>query len=292
MLPGVTAQHLYGGMLVVCAIVMVGASWSFYDTDGPLPEPDKSKLAELDKDNVVAGLRADSEHFKGLVTEAAKKYKLEKFDYQALKKGTPLVTEFSGDQEIKKKAPLETDHLKLQILTKQVEVGEEGNQLRMPHLVLSITNKTDKYLAYMVTTKVEGECRKSGFLAHNAIALKPQEELLRTECLPRKKAAVHVTRVSLMEISPLGYYFVSRLDPQNLQYDARTYEGHLQNPHFSQCKISLPWRRVQAAIKGGAKWYDIVDYYSRHTCDEYSFFAKYRHTDKGPESLPVMPESP
>ena len=292
MLPGVTTQHLYGGMIAVCALVMIGGSWSFYDIAGPLPPPDTSRLVDPNKDKVVAGLRADSEHFKGLVTEAAKKYKLEKFDYQTLKKGNLLVTEFSGDQELKKKAPLETDHLKLQILTKQVEVGEEGNSLRMPHLVLSITNKTDKHLAYMVTTKVAGECRKSGFLAHNAIALKPQEELLRTECLPRKKATLHVTRVSVMEISPLGYYFVSRLDPQKLQYEVRTYEGHLQNPHFSQCKISLPWRRVQAALRGGAKWYDIIDYYSRHTCDEYSYFAEYRRTDDGPKSLPVLPDTP
>ena len=289
MLPGVTTQHLYGGMIVVSALVMVGASWSFYDISGPLPEPDKSKLAALARDNVITGLRADSEHFKGLITDAAKKHKLKNFNYQSLKKGNSLVTEFSGDQEIKKKAPLETDHLKLQKLTKVVKVGEEGTSVGMPTIVLSVTNKTDKYLAYMVKTTVEGECGKKGFMSHNAIALKPQETLLRTECMPRKKATLHVNKVTVMEIAPLGYYFVSRLDPQNLQYEPRTYDGHLQNPHFSQCKIALPWRRVQAALKGGAKWYDIIDYYSRHTCDEYSFFAEYRRTDEGPKSLPVMP---
>jgi len=277
-------------MLVLSALVMVVGSWSFYDTSGPLPEPDKSRLVQQAQKKVVADLIADSEHFKEQVTKAAKAYKVADFDYQSLKKGNVLVTEFSGDQELKKKAPLETDHLKLQVLTKQVEVGEEGTSLRMPHLSLSITNKTEKFLAYMVKTEVDGECKPKGALAHNAIALKPSETLVRTECLPRKKASLHIKKVSVMEISPLGYHFVSRLDPQSLQYEARTYAGHLLNPNFSQCKLPLPWRRVQAAIRNGTKWHDIIDFYSRHSCDEYSFFSEYRRTDKGPKSLPVLPE--
>lgn len=290
-LPGVTTQHLWGGMLVVSTLVMVGGSWSFYDTSGPAPKPDESRLVEPTKSALETRFRGDSVQFKGLITEAAKFHKLEAFDYKAFKKGNPLVTEFSGDQEIKKKAPLETDHLKLQVLTKVVKVGEEGTSVGMPTIVLSITNKSDKHLAYMVKTRVKGECRDKGVIAHNAIAIKPQETLLRTECQPRKKAALHVTRVTLMQISPLAFFFVSRLDPQNLQYEERTYAGHLQNPDFKQCKFPAPWRRVKAGLKAGAKWYDIIDYYTRHTCDEYSFFSEYRRSEKGPQSLPVLKDT-
>ena len=285
MLPGVTAQHLMYGMIATSVVVMVGTSWALYDTDVKLPKPEP--LPAEGKDNPINTLSQNSSYFTGLVTEDAKKYKLEGVTVATLKKANPLFTEFSGDQVLTRKAPLETDHLKLQVLNKHVAVGEEGNQIRMPHVILSITNKTEKHLAYKVLTTVEGECGKKGILAHNGIVLKPSEEIKRTECMPRKDAKLHVKKVSVLEVSSLGYYYLSRLDPQNLQYEARTFEGHLQNPHFNQCKIPVPWRRIKSALARGAKWYDVVDFYSRHTCDQYSFFPEYRWSPKGPETLPV-----
>lgn len=288
-LPGVTSQHLVAVMGALCVIVILGGSWSLYSYDQSLPPPGRLPMGV--RANPITRLSYKDSYFSGLVDQDIKNYKLEGFTLKDLRAGNPKFAEFSGDQTLKANASLETDHLTLKLTTKKVPVGEEGNQIRLVHLLLSITNKTDKHLAYRVDTKVVGACGKKGVLPHNAIVLKPQQAIVRTECMPRKRAQLHIKRVEVMELSPLGYHYVSRLDPQPLKYDPRTSEGHVRMPEFKQCKIPLPWRAIGPALeRGEVQWYDVVDFYSRHNCDEYSFHTGYQWRAKGPAELPSKPK--
>jgi hypothetical protein len=41
--------------------------------------------------------------------------------------------------------------------------------------------------------------------------------------------------------------------------------------------------------EGTARWVDIVDYYSRHSCDRFRYFPAYRHTGQVLAKLPAQP---
>ena len=82
---------------------------------------------------------------------------------------------------------------------------------------------------------------------------------------------------------------MSQLDPLRLRFDRRTSEGHQGPAALAVCGI-LPWRDIEAAFQHRrATWVDVIDFYSRHTCEEYSFFDGYRRLEKEPIKLPVGP---
>ena len=203
-----------------------------------------------------------------------------------MKKPHPHFIEFSGDMGLDADKSFETDHLKLTLKVTKIAVGVEGSEMSTDHLVMVIQNKTDEYLAYQVKTSIEGKCAAKAVLAQNALALKPKEEISRTECLPTGPGELRINKVEVMELSQLGYYYVSRLDPERLFMDPRATEGH-QVPLQKSCKM-LPWRAIHQAVKkGGAGWRDVIDFYARHNCDNYFFYPSYRYSESGVAKLPA-----
>ena len=73
---------------------------------------------------------------------------------------------------------LETPHLKIATrVIKEWARTPSGQGFKYEHIVLSITNRTDKPVAYYVPTTVSHpeNCQSQGAIEHNAIALKPGE---------------------------------------------------------------------------------------------------------------------
>jgi hypothetical protein len=277
---------LLGGVSLISMII---GTCLMFEVSGPLPPPrdpppPPEKMA-------ISEYRYKEGFFRSLAEEDAAKVHLGKDVLGSLRMSNPYFAEFSGYQRLKIGGALETSHLKLQALSENLWVGDEGQGYRTFHVVLKIKNKTDKYLAYRITTTISGRCNGKGIVQHNALALRPNEEIQRTECLHNGAGSLVVKQVDLMEISPLGYYYISRLDPLRLQFDQRSSEGHFIDGGFPPCKL-LPWHIIEAALKRGeATWYDILDFYSRHNCDEYTFFIGYHHLNQGPEHLPIRPPS-
>jgi hypothetical protein len=125
-----------------------------------------------------------------------------------------------------------------------------------------------------------------GALAQNAVALKPGESIERTECLWRPGATVTVTKMEVVELPLLSYWFVSRLVPTQVLLDGRTSAGH----EFSvKLCAFVPWREIQTSAKdNGTSWADVIDFYARHDCDEYSFWPGYKRWTS-PGKLPSRP---
>jgi hypothetical protein len=49
----------------------------------------------------------------------------------------------------------------------------------------------------------------------------------------------------------------------------------------------VPWRDIQAsAEQAHTGWADVIDFYARHNCDEYSFFRGYKRWT-APGALPA-----
>jgi len=74
------------------------------------------------------------------------------------------------------------------------------------------------YLAYRIQTSVPDKhrCSNKGEIPHNAMAIAPNQTILRTECLYRREETVDVSRIEVMEMPALSAYYVSRLRPMRL----------------------------------------------------------------------------
>jgi hypothetical protein len=159
------------------------------------------------------------------------------------------------------------------------------------HLLLRIENRTGKYLAYRVQTAVTDphKCTTKGDLAHNALVLEPHQTIERTECLYRADEVIEVTRVEVIELDPLEAHYVSRLPANPVLYDARTAGGHVPLVG-ALCPQTFSWREIEEGIeKKQIGWRDVIDFYARHNCDEYSFFKGYRYRIKASDPLPARP---
>jgi hypothetical protein len=217
--------------------------------------------------------------------EDAKQYDVPAPDLAKLAEPLAYFNELDRPRTLKEKRDvLETNHLRLTArVAKEWATTPTGQGFRFEHLLLTITNKTDKTLAYRIETTLPhpDKCKSKGALGHNALALKPGETLERTECLWHPGVFLTVQQVEVMELpSGLSYYYISRLAPGQLLMDERTSMGHEVRGNPKPCGF-VPWREIRAGSeRSGTQWADIIDFYARHNCDEYSFFQGYHRLEK------------
>jgi hypothetical protein len=287
LLDEVTPLRLSLGLSGFSLLAMILATCSALSTSDPLPEP--RKPPDPPEKTAVVSDRYKTGFYQAQIDDDCKQLEIRRVGAETLKAGNPYNVEFSGKQKLKVGNKLETESLLLRAVKRRLLVGREGQGLRAQHIVLKITNRTDKFLAYRVITRsCTNAASDYAILTHNAVALKPRQTITRTECLLRDASAALVTRVETLEVTRLGYHYVSRLDPRKLQFEKRTAAGH-QYGGLRPCKL-LPWREIRQGMrKGDTRWYDVIDFYARHSCDEYTFFRGYRWSAKGPSELPVRP---
>lgn len=283
----VTPIHLFLGLTVVSLVVMLVSTCSMFSATGPLPPP-RPPPPNVEK-SAVLSYRYKEGFFKALVVEDAKKLGVKGFSFKKLVAPNRHFVEFTGSQLMRPGSKLETRHLSIEAQKRRIFVGDVGHGYRGDHLVLIIANRTARPLAYVVSTSARGKCGSKGVMPHNALAIKAGGKVMRTECLLTSGTQVRVKRVEVLEITPLGYYYVSRLDPGHLQLPSRTSRGHEIPGGLQPCRL-LPWRRIKAGMRrGDVTWRDVIDFYARHSCDEYTFFTEYGYDRKGPARLPAVP---
>jgi hypothetical protein len=275
--------------VAACAVVIVVAMVSLRFVKkapppaAPAPPPPPAQ-------SVGRIIRYSPEYYRASVDEDAKRYKVAVLEPAALAQPLPYANELPAPRTLKlDRDKLETPHLKLATrVIREWARTPSGQGFKYEHIVLSITNRTDKPLAYYVPTTVSHPetCESQGAIEHNAIALKPGETVERTECLWHKNQLLRIDKVQSMELTWLGYYYVSRLNPTQIDLDARTAAGHRVPPPAKECSF-VPWRDIEAsAAEAHTGWADVIDFYARHNCDEYSFFRGYRRWT-APGTLPA-----
>lgn len=288
LLERVTALSLTLAWTGVGLIVISIGTCTAYDTSGPLPPPGPPpRLAET---ATVMSYRYKEGFYRAQLDEDCQKVGLEKIEPTTLLRANSYGVEFSGSQRLRIGRKLNTSSLRLRLVRRRLWIGEPGEGLRAWHVVLQITNKTNKHLAYRVKTRVKGECDPKGVIDHNAVALKPKQRQSRTECVLRRSSrSLVVTRVEVFELRPLGYHYVTRLDPAELKFDERAASGH-DFGELGPCKL-VPWRAIgDGMAQDKVHWRDVVDFYSRHNCDEYTFHVGYKWSPNDLSSpLPVKP---
>jgi hypothetical protein len=246
----------------------------------PLRHP---PVAPPPEETVTRELRFQGEYYKTLLAEDARRFGVKAPTVAELAKPLRHIVEFSGRQRLqpRKEGGLDTEHLKLRLSIAKEWAHAPGGGFTAPHAILHISNKSDKHLAYHIVTDTidRRRCLNKSDLTHNAIALAPGEEVARTECTVDSLTEIVVTRVEVVELSPLSYHYLCRVPPGMLLLDERTAGGHLAG-RGKPCP-PIAWAEIKAGAEAkDVAWLDVVDYYARHSCDEYTFFRGYRFRDR------------
>jgi len=276
----------------VAAVVLALVGSSYFRKPPPPPAP----IAPTATGPVLAtgNLKYTEGFFKNGLEEDFKKFEVKPVPLMQLALPNVYAEELSTPRKLKlDKEVVETPHIRITTrVEKQWAITGSGQGFKYEHQLLEITNKSDKFLAYRVSTAVDQpeKCRTKGAMPHNAIALRPGETVRRTECLWRKDLSLTLRRIEVLELNnELSYLYVSRLLPTQILLDERTAAGHTI-PKGKGCSM-VPWREIQAMGGQGSNWADVLDFYARHNCDEYSFWRGYKRWAE-PGSLPAYQTAP
>ena len=280
--------------LVICGALVVVALVGMRFFKEP-PPPVVAQVATPVAQTVNTALKYTIGYYKATVEDDSKRYKIPAPAVEAIAAPLAYSAELSAPHTMKvDKDQLDTPHLHLATaITKEWSTTGAAQRLRVEHVMLSITNKSTKPIAYRVETKLPdaARCKNKAALAQNAVALKPGETIERSECMWGKGMSLEVQKIEVLELTDLGYFYASRLTPSQVLLDERSTAGHTPPEKLKPCAF-VPWREIRAAaaIKDGVDWADVLDFYARHNCDEYSFATTYRRWT-APGDLPVKPSA-
>jgi hypothetical protein len=274
------------GLLGCAGVVVVALVGSrFLKSEPPPPPPPPPPAAEK---TVTGVLRYTEGYYKAQLDDDAKKLGMPAPTPLELSQPLAYADELEAPRKLKPdRDKLETSTLKLTTHTiKEWAMTAGGQGFKFEHVILEITNKTDKPLAYRIETAVPNpdKCKSKGSIPHNAVALAPLETVKRSECLWAPNTWLLVRKIETMPLSELGYQYVSRLPPVQILLDERTAAGHTPPKGAKACAF-VPWRDIQVS---GQTWGDVVDFYARHNCEVYSVDRGYKRWT-APRSLPWKP---
>jgi hypothetical protein len=180
-----------------------------------------------------------------------------------------------------------SDHLEVRAKEEKVRYQNHGASVAAPHVIAEIENVGSVPVAYNVRVRSHerGRCDVRGVRSHNAVALEPGESASIVVCAGR--GSVRLEHVEVLELTPLGYLFVSSLPVVALGVDPVTAMAHRPPTSGLACE-ALDGRRHAAEIEAGrARWVDVADFYSRHNCTRWQYVAGYRHVTAPLARLPV-----
>lgn len=282
-------RPLFLACLGASAVVIFGGVIALYDVSPP-PAPPLPQ-APPPVHEMMPELKFSQPIYQALIEQDAKKFEVPVPSLADLVQPVPYYDEIRGRRPLKVGKPIETRHLKVTLSVEKRQALVEGQTFRTDHLVLTIENRTDSYLAYRVVTQVprNQKCQNKGDIPHNAIVIGPKQTLSRTECLFRDASAVDLLSIEVMELSALAATYVSRLPPALVLYEARTSSGHVPLTG-DLCPQTFSWREIRDGVERNEfDWKDVMDFYARHNCDEYAFFRAYRFRTDATAPLPARP---
>ncbi len=181
-----------------------------------------------------------------------------------------------------------SDLLKVTARVDKVKFNKGGATVTSKHSVAVIKNVSNRPLAYFyrIHSASQGDCPVRGSQQHNAMALMPGEEAVISVCAGT--AGVRVVDLRALEISPIGYYYVSKIPPQAVGHDEITQTAH-RGPRPARMCTAMPAAKLAGAIRAGdLTWQDVIDFYSRHNCDRDQMPDGYRHAEDALPSLPIL----
>ncbi len=273
-------------------LLAVGVGTALLHAEGPPPPPERPAPPPPIEAVMNGQLKYTPTIFRGLVEEDAKRFGVPAPSLEELSRPFPYADELEGrPSKLRLGAPIETPHLRISLEIAKHKATLEGQTFATEHLVLRIENRSARHLAYRIDTAVPEakKCLMKGDLPHNAIVLEPRQTIVRSECLLRRHKSVDLQRIEVMELPPLAAVYASRLPATATLYDPRIAAGHVPLAG-ALCPQTFSWRELRDGLsRKDFGWRDVIDFYARHSCEEYSFFPSYRQRTDPAAPLPARP---
>lgn len=279
-------------VLTVSAIgigVIIGGTLVLYSLSAPPPAPSRPEIPPPLSSLINSEQRFSPLYYRALVEQDAKFYGVPAPAYEDLQQPNPYFEELRTKKRLRIKTPFETRHLRLTLEVTKEMATLENHTLNSDHLTLKIENRTQFHLAYRILTFVpdKEKCANKANLSHNAMMIEPGQTIMRTECLYRQDEHVDLLGIEVIELPPLSAFYISRLPPSSMLYDPRTFAGHMP-PKAEICAQTFSWREIKDGVEKQAfGWRDVIDFYARHNCSEYTFFKSYRYRGDPRDRLPA-----
>ncbi len=182
--------------------------------------------------------------------------------------------------------------LEIRVEHDRVTYKRDGVSVSTTHTVAVVANVSKEPVAYFLraTSDRVGHCSVKGSRAHNAMALLPGEEAHVVVCAG--EGGARIERLETVTLSKLGYYYVSQLSPEAAAHEPNVINAHTPPKGVRKCT------GVDTAALGSfirredTRWVDIVDYFSRHSCDRFTYPLGYRVQTRTVEKLPIVTATP
>ena len=239
-------------------------------------------------DGAVRSAELDPQRFEQQLREDLLRWGLTPITVQELAQPNAYFLEVSEPVTLAPGRTWSSAHLRLRVRLDKVEYMQRGAKVSSVHVIARAENVSSKPIAYSLHMKGEaGSCDVRGAREHNAITLRPGEEAEIVVCAGRDRVVVE--RLEVLEVTDLGYHYLSQLSPLALGQDGITAAAHAPLVKVAACP-DLDTKTLAAYLQAGtAAWADVADFYSRHDCHRLQFFPGYRRAETALPSLPAAP---
>ena len=181
---------------------------------------------------------------------------------------------------------------RLRVLVESVKVERaRGVRTTIQHTLATIENTGEEPVAYFLELRSKsGECKLQATTKYNTMVLSPGAKGELSVC--SGSHSVEIVDLRLMKITELGALWVSKVPPLAVGHDEITARSHDPGPGVPMC-AEIPavdfGRRIDA---GEMRWEDLIDFYSRHDCEKFRWWAGYTRITEPLKSLPSNAPKP
>ena len=288
-----TRNRILLGLGVLIAVVMTFSmeARATKDTEAKLAalrdhnvDPSAAKAKATQRDLIMHRV---SRGFQDKIDEDTKRFALQPTTPEELGKPNAYEHLITDNVILKIGQSWTSDWMNIQAVAQKVAYQRSGAEVRANHSIAIVENTHDTPIAYYLDVRSadRGGCEVRGARKHNANALLPGERAEIAVCAGSKPIEIHDLQV--MELSPLGYNYVSLVPPRALGYDETIAQSHYAGRRHKVCS-QVPSERLAISLRDETlAWRDIIDFFSRHNCHTYPWLWAYRYRPEGVEKLPV-----
>jgi hypothetical protein len=185
-----------------------------------------------------------------------------------------------------------SEHISVEARLDKIKYQKLGATVSARHVVAVVKNISEVPIAYRVrlASETQGHCEVHGARQHNAMALMPGETAEIVVCAGGGK--IRVQGVEVLEVSELGHRYLSRVPPRAVGVDSLSAHAHLPPSGTKACETVDVGGLNRSLRDGSVRWVDIVDFYSRHSCDRFRYSPAYRYQPGPRAELPIAEKKP
>lgn len=184
-------------------------------------------------------------------------------------------------------ASLREGGLELRVRTEAIETERRGMRTKTEHTLVDVENVGSTPLAYFLDLRARGrDCNVRALTRFDAMALLPGEQGELSVCAGTHEVEIRDLRI--MEITELGALWISKVPALAVGYDEVIARSHFPGTGIPMC-AELPAAEFANRIAAGeVAWEDLVDFYSRHDCEQYRWWPGYVRIVEPLAQLPAL----